>query len=357
MTFFSHFRRFALVALASTSLAGAAHAVGACYVDLDGNGAADARGESATCLTTEQGVDLCPINAVDCNYASGKWSCPTNPRMACLRPTDGGNPQCSPTSCLVGGAVNVNDPDYFDPSDGQVDAAGNCAANVMIFSGRAMKCRPAGALTTFSNCCANKGKIIKDSGGGSSISMSSAVYVGQAVWGGMSTAYQAYQAGASAASAAQLGSLKFIGGIDPTSIAISIAVSMMIDLLLSGCNAQDMETGMLRGSDMCHEIGDYCSTSVLGVCIQKTKGHCCFNTKLGRIIQEQGRPQLKSFNSVGWGTAKSPYCRGFTPEEFQALDFSKMDLAEYYGELDTQAQGTIELKMKDKIDAYYDTVN
>jgi len=32
-----------------------------------------------------------------------------------------------------------------------------------------------------------------------------------------------------------------------------------------------------------------------------------------------------------WGTAKHPYCRGFTPEEFQSIDFSKVDLTEYYG--------------------------
>ena len=97
----------------------------------------------------------------------------------------------------------------------------------------------------------------------------------------------------------------------------------MIEVLLQGCDQQDMETGMLRGSGMCHEVGTYCSTEILGVCVQKAKSHCCFNTKLGRIIQEQGRPQLKSFNAIGWGPVKHPICRGFTAEEFQALDFQQ----------------------------------
>src|SRR3546814_18776576 len=87
---------------------------------------------------------------------------------------------------------------------------------------------------------------------------------------------------------------------------------------------------------MCHEVGTYCSSKILGICVQKSKGHCCFNTKLGRIIQEQGRPQLKSFNGIGWGTAKQPYCRGFTPDALQALDLSKMDLSEYYSEIEAR---------------------
>jgi conjugal transfer mating pair stabilization protein TraN len=65
---------------------------------------------------------------------------------------------------------------------------------------------------------------------------------------------------------------------------------------------------------------------------------------------------LKSFDAVGWGTPQAPYCRGFTPEEFQALDFSKMDLSEYYADTVTKAQSDIQIDMKDKIDAYQQTV-
>src|SRR3546814_6900685 len=65
---------------------------------------------------------------------------------------------------------------------------------------------------------------------------------------------------------------------------------------------------LLRGSGMCVEVGSYCSSKILGICVQKSRSHCCFNTKLGRIIQEQGRPQLKSF-ADGWGPVKTPNCR------------------------------------------------
>src|SRR3546814_3820058 len=71
--------------------------------------------------------------------------------------------------------------------------------------------------------------------------------------------------------------LAIIVGIDPTSIAISLAVNVMIEFLLSSCDQQDMETGMLRGSGMCVEVGSYCSSKILGICVQKSRSHCCFN--------------------------------------------------------------------------------
>ena len=49
-------------------------------------------------------------------------------------------------------------------------------------------------------------------------------------------------------------------------------------------------------------------------------------------MHEQGRPQLQSF-SAGWGSAQNPICRGFTPEEFQTLNFSIMDLSEWEASL------------------------
>nr|HEC1719610.1 mating pair stabilization protein [Campylobacter jejuni] len=35
----------------------------------------------------------------------------------------------------------------------------------------------------------------------------------------------------------------------------------------------------------------------------------------------------------GWGSPKSPDYRGFTPEEFQKLDFSKIDLSEFIADI------------------------
>ena len=332
-----------------------------CAVDLDGNGDAGDPGEVANCVGMAGEAWLCPIQQAMCVAdADGQYGCPLGAQHPCMAPAGGGTPICSPHACTGSGGAGIEDDPVIDdpgaPADGEVDAEGNCIGNIEIFAGRAARCRPAGLRTTFSNCCKDKGKIVKDGMGGSVSSVGTKIAVAKGVFTGMKAAYTAFKAGATAGQAAASGANAIIVGIDPTSIAISLAINFMMDFLLSGCDSQDMEVGMLKGSGMCHEVGTYCSSKILGICVQKSKGHCCFNTKLGRIIQEQGRPQLKSFNGVGWGTPKQPYCRGFTPEEFQALDFSKMDLSEYYSEIEARAQADIQIDMKDKIDAHMQAI-
>lgn len=329
-----------------------------CALDLNGSGAADDPGEVVACENGEDGTSWsCPLARVPCTQDSvGAYSCPLGTDHACVTPQGGAAPMCSPASCTDSTSSGTVDEPALDdpgaPSDGIVDATGNCLGSIEIFAGRAVRCRPPGLRTTFSNCCKDRGKIVKDGMGSSLASLQTKIAVAKAVFSGMKAAYIAFKAGATAGEAAGAGANAIIAGFDPTSIAISLAVNFMVDFLLSGCDSQDMEVGMLRGSGMCHEVGTYCSTSILGICVQKSKGHCCFNTKLGRIIQEQGRPQLKSFNAQGWGTPKAPYCRGFTPEEFQALDFSRMDLSEYYADIEARAQTEIQIDMKEKIDGF-----
>jgi conjugal transfer mating pair stabilization protein TraN len=333
-----------------------------CAVDLNGNGDAADDGETASCHLTGSGGWMCPIGETRCEAGpAGAMHCPLGDQYACAVPASGGASTCSANACIDTSANPVvDDPVVDDPgveADGGVDADGNCLGTIEIFSGRAARCRPAGLKTSFSNCCKDKGKVVKDGMGGSISSIGTKIAVAKGVFTGMKAAYTAFKAGATASQAASAGANAIIVGIDPTSIAISLAVNFMIEVLLQGCDQQDMEVGMLRGSGMCHEVGSYCSSKILGICVQKARGHCCFNTKLGRIIQEQGRPQLKAFSTVGWGTPKQPYCRGFTPEEFQALDFSRMDLSEYYAEIEARAQSEIQIDMKDKIDAYMQTIS
>lgn len=92
------------------------------------------------------------------------------------------------------------------------------------------------------------------------------------------------------------------------------------------CKENEKILAKQNKAELCTEIGEYCSKKLkLGftkICIQKSKGHCCFGSKLARFVHEQGRGQI----GISWGSAESPNCRGFTPEEFQKLDFSKIDL-------------------------------
>lgn len=85
-----------------------------------------------------------------------------------------------------------------------------------------------------------------------------------------------------------------------------------------------------RKAGHCRKAGRYCGEKIdLGftsVCISYVESWCCFSGKLGRILQEQGRAQL----GIGWGSGKEPNCRGFTPEEIEQIDWSQLDLSEYF---------------------------
>jgi conjugal transfer mating pair stabilization protein TraN len=350
-----------------------------CGYDSDGDGLVASLGETATCISDAGGTS-CPLQAAACNFVpnpsptpdptippdptapldpAGSWQCPTDPALACVN-TSGSVPTCSPVQCVD----TVANPPQTEPDrpplqtvpDGTLDASGNCLGNMSLFAGRALDCRPPGIATTFKDCCKNRGKVVYDSSGQANVKAAVMGAAISATFSGMKAAYSAYKAGASASAAASAGASKMLVGLDPTTLAISIAVSLVIDLLLQGCNQEDMEVGVLRGSLMCHEVGSYCKIKVpLIGCVQEAKSHCCFNSKLGRILQEQGRPQLKSFaGMVGgiWGEVKNPNCRGFSPEEFQALDFSRIDMSEYYADLKTEAAGVVQMKVQEKITNY-----
>jgi conjugal transfer mating pair stabilization protein TraN len=385
-------RRLAIIlaAILLSALAGPIAAEQRCTANSDGSG------ETAACSLTEGGDWFCPLGSRLCQQnRDGEFLCPLGPQYLCARNAEGAAMRCSPNSCFDADTPPSNpgdppptgpgpgdppptdppptDPPPTDPSpgdpppvvvdeplvddpgapaDGGIDADGHCLGTIEIFAGRALRCRPPGARTSLQNCCKDKGEIIRDGMGSQLSSLSTKIAVARQVFTGMKAAYAAYQAGATAGAAASAGLNAMVVGIDPTSIAISLAVNYMVEVLLQGCDQQDMETGMLRGSGMCHEVGTYCASSILGVCIQEAKSHCCFNTRLGRILQEQGRPQLKSFDGIGWGPVKHPLCRGFTPEEFQAIDFSKIDLREYYSEIAARGQSLIQTDMKEQVDAY-----
>ncbi len=101
------------------------------------------------------------------------------------------------------------------------------------------------------------------------------------------------------------------------------------DLGLSSCSAREKALSQKRKKGLCHYVGTYCAKKVLGQCVKKKSSYCCFTNKLLKAFHEQGRPQI----SLGWGSGKEPLCRGFTIEEIQRIDFSKLDLREVFEDL------------------------
>ena len=96
--------------------------------------------------------------------------------------------------------------------------------------------------------------------------------------------------------------------------------------LIGACSSAERLLAVKIDKGFTHYIGTYCSGSFLGICHSKRQVYCSFTSKLTRILQEQGRPQI----GKTWGTPKAPVCDGFTVDEFARLDLSVMDFAEIY---------------------------
>lgn len=118
------------------------------------------------------------------------------------------------------------------------------------------------------------------------------------------------------------------------------------------CKPEEKNWAEDAKSGKTHLVGSYCAKKIVVLgCILTKQTHCKFNSKLARIIHEQGRPQI----NLSWGDAKSPECRGFTPEEFQRLDFSKIDLSEYVADIQAKVSNFANLGqfVSDKVNNFY----
>ena len=94
---------------------------------------------------------------------------------------------------------------------------------------------------------------------------------------------------------------------------------------LANCSAEEAELAEERHSGNTHYLGRYCAKrTFFGVCIRRARAWCVFGSKLGRILQEQGRAQL----GVGWSD-----CRGLSVAEVERIDFDRLDLSEFTEDL------------------------
>jgi hypothetical protein len=144
---------------------------------------------------------------------------------------------------------------------------------------------------------------------------------------GGSTGFSSALAGVAAGDVSFMSFLSSISAF--TWIAIVIFMIQVSGILDCPENAQ--VTAMKRDAHLCADIGEYCSSTlpVIGTCVTRTHTYCCFNSRLSRLLNQQGRAQL----GMGWGSAEHPRCDGFTIAELQRLDFAAMDLSEFYAEI------------------------
>jgi len=135
---------------------------------------------------------------------------------------------------------------------------------------------------------------------------------------------------------------------------VAIAALATPFLAMFACSQAEMQLDIKDRMGFCHKVGTYCSSSFLGICKTKRTTYCCFESKLSRVLQEQGRVQLNK----PWGKPKTETCKGFTIEEFAQLDLSVMDFTEVYADFIDAAKLPDEVEtlsqIQDKIQGYYD---
>lgn len=118
------------------------------------------------------------------------------------------------------------------------------------------------------------------------------------------------------------------------------------------CDEEDYKSSTKSNAKLCYDYGSWCAKKDCGLfgctCTKFRTGKCCFNSKLARIINQQGRAQLSLSMSD---------CGGFTVAQIQQLDWSRIDLSEFTADMLAQAQqsastimsGNIQQQLQDKL--------
>lgn len=336
------------------------------------------------CIFLTSSCDPADMIGGQCSFEQQTYRCLSKPAASSTETNCAGQVFCAGGNCFDKGAPN--DPD-FARAMALMEAAreaGVYGSDVAVFSGHDSRCRI--KLFGLSNCC-------RQAGGGSAFSnaalLGTAVKVGgELLDAGSGYVYDALsdaptlQRGLGAAINTLSGgsadgmfnpSFSFYGfsfeflpsqglvftGFDPTSLAIQLGVMILQELM--ACEPPEQILAMRRGQHLCHEIGTYCSQELnlllAKVCIEHTQSHCCYNSRLARILNEQGRAQI----GKSWGNPKSPDCSGFSQAEFAEIDFSKIDLSEFTAEImaniklpDVSAMGQqIQSSVQQKVQSYY----
>ncbi|PMK82360.1 type-F conjugative transfer system mating-pair stabilization protein TraN [Vibrio sp. 10N.261.52.E5] len=120
---------------------------------------------------------------------------------------------------------------------------------------------------------------------------------------------------------------------------------------LDECNEEEKALGQAKEQGITISLGSYCASSVLGVCTRKKKTYCVFDSKLARIIQEQGsQGQL----GISLGTAQSPICGAITPEQLQEIDFEILDFSDFYDDMHDGTNIPSAQEIQDRLQSAYE---
>lgn len=116
-------------------------------------------------------------------------------------------------------------------------------------------------------------------------------------------------------------------------------------IAMLNCSQNDKKLAAAREAGKTHYVGNYCSRKFLFFgCNRKSHVYCVYPSKLARIMIVQGKKQI----GLNHGSPKYPNCRGLKVHELELIDFSKVDLSEYFNDVE-QKHGKISESEKAQI--------
>ncbi|MFA6302184.1 MAG: type-F conjugative transfer system mating-pair stabilization protein TraN [Legionella sp.] len=131
-----------------------------------------------------------------------------------------------------------------------------------------------------------------------------------------------------------------------------------IDLNLLHCSDMEKKLGKARENKLVVPTGEYCfkrqDLPIGSVCIEHHETFCVFQSKLARVVQEQGRrDQLH----IGFGEGQYSNCQGITPEQMQLIRFESINFSEFYNDIQNKLkkpdQGQTTSGITQRLDQFY----
>lgn len=103
------------------------------------------------------------------------------------------------------------------------------------------------------------------------------------------------------------------------------------DKMLGSCSAEEISLAQDKKAFEVIYVGTRCVEKVIGICTRKEDAYCTYTSMLGRIIQQQGKPQL----GLNFGTPGAEDCDGFTLNEFASINFQAINWTEFFAQITT----------------------
>lgn len=188
-------------------------------------------------------------------------------------------------------------------------------------------------------------------------------YAGAYVTGATTAAYATVAAGGEASAAMSMASMGGSSSMAAVSINPGLLTAVLVVALIMAalsCTPDEAITQLKLGTGNCHHVGSYCDfKDILGGCQTQRHSYCCYNDKLAKIINVQGRALLPASMAKPWdpaGDAKNPDCTGLTLTQLSSIDLSKIDLTEFAKELyakNIPTKQDLVDKVTNQINAFY----